>query len=253
MQSKNSVEPCRICGATEKMSDEHVPAKESGNKGTVRVAPLSARLFRMPGEPTQESRLLQGGWRDKTLCASCNNWTGSKYQANYVELTTDIMAQFKPGGCVESAPVRLRPLNVLKAVLCNFLSINASSFSNQHPALQAFVKQPDSNDLPEKYRVFGYLTNGVRMIPAMAKVDLNGGPLFLVSEWAHQPLGWVLTIDGPLPDPLLTEVTHWKQIPLGQPAPVDLIFRVLAVVSGLPLDYRTEAELKAVLEEEEED
>lgn len=67
---------CRLCGAEQKLSREHVPPKSAGNSDRVRAHTIVDWLDRPTLDDIPGGRFEQGGVWGYTLCTSCNSRTG---------------------------------------------------------------------------------------------------------------------------------------------------------------------------------
>lgn len=79
----------------------------------------------------------------------------------------------------------------------------------------------------------------------MAMVNLNKGTdVIQVTEIAHPPFGYVVTVDGTRPDHRLFEISHFRRYAYDEMEVAPLYPPVLPTHLILPLDYRTRAEIR---------
>lgn len=235
---------CRICKKKSELSFEHIPPKVAFNKYTkFRSVPYLEYVqnsHREDYKPT--TKLQQGGVRSYCLCRNCNSFLGNNYVPDYFKMAQVGKSIFKNKEFQKAifTTSEISPLRLLKQVISMFVCINKPEFTDENPELLHFIKNPEENKLPDKFRVFMYLNHSgqIRKL-TMMYTNIYG----LVNELAFPPLGFVLSIDSDVSFPL-TEITHFKNINVDYRGNVD--FRLLNLPTHLPfpIDYRTLQEIE---------
>jgi len=152
-----------------------------------------------------------------TLCESCNTKTGSWYGSAYVELARQGMQYLQK---VRSAgvfylPFRIKPLRVIKQVLCMFACANGPELRRTKPELAHFVRNREERHLPDDVRVFASYSIGDRsrssgLAELLTGFGTNSPRRHLFSETTFLPFEFVLSLGSPPPDERLTDITFFR-------------------------------------------
>ena len=142
----------------------------------------------------------------------------------------------------------IEPQKILKQIISMFLAINDVWYLESHRALSNYVSDPESKILPDRYKVFCYLTRAERLRYMHHTVVGNFGlhkPINC-SEIAFPPYGYVLTIDHNDIINQLTEITKFKYLEGVR----NLNFKMyqLPTYMPFPLDYRTKDKIELDIE-----
>ncbi len=165
---------CRLCGQeTEELTKDHVQPQCGFNEkdrlyvrlesilpgGSIRrnqpaIGPLVRNIYR----EIQPDRPIGGGIYRYTQCQTCNGDLSRHYDSRFGEWCHTALATLKPGEIIlaqREYTQRCRcPLSVLKRIVAMFFSINGDHLARLNPDLSRFVREPQSNDLPNRYRFF---------------------------------------------------------------------------------------------------
>jgi hypothetical protein len=197
----------------------------------------------------QPDKPIEGGIYRMTQCATCNGLLGGCYDPHFGEFCHDAVANMKLG---EIRVIQDRytqtiryPLSLLKRILAMFFSINGSNFVRKNAELSQFIRQPENRDLPEKYRLFvGYNANDmVSHIPFQIRTNSRFSFKHALTQIAHPPFVYVLTFSDHCPDSRLVEFTGFKEIPYGERADIDCVFRLLPTNNCFAGDFRSEGKM----------
>jgi hypothetical protein len=135
---------------------------------------------------------------------------------------------------------------VLKQIVSMFISLNTWQFSESNPEIREYVLNPESQNLPSKYRIFSYLKTegGLRNSRISVVGNLNTSLSILGTEIAFPPLGHLMTIDFKGILPFHYELTHFKNNSVNDLVSTD--FKVYRLPTYLPflLDYRQKDEIE---------
>lgn len=237
---------CRLCQNETELSFEHVPPATTLNRNTRYVSVefedyLKARnILKEP----PKGKVKQGGIGYNSFCRTCNSFLGSNYVNPYKRWVSGGIELLKNTEfAVHTYVIKdIEPLRILKQILAMFLAINQETFSESFPEISAFVSNAFSNNLPDKFQVFTYLTRAerVRYVPYMVQGDLRSGKSIQCSEISFPPYGYVLTIDYYEKINLLNKITSFKSFSLDKSTSLRMRMAQLPTYIPLPLDYRSE-------------
>lgn len=241
---------CRICGQNKELSYEHVPPRVALNRTT--------RFVSIPHEDwtkvdnflkyKPKGQVLQGGIGYYSLCRDCNSFLGQKYVKAYdkwIQSGLEVITNFN-GNYFNYIAINQEPLRILKQIISMFIAMNNDWYLTEYPDLAAFVKDPKSNILPDKYRVFAYLNN-VGQYRYINHTVLSTPKLGVinVTELAFPPFGYVLTFDVNHNIYPLFNITHFKNYKHGQIVDLNIsIFKLPTLLPFFPLDYRTREKIE---------
>jgi hypothetical protein len=250
LKNKNGV--CRLCGQLGVLSFEHTPPKAAFNKGSVlemdakkillELSKLQSNIEKPEGQTVQ---LGSGGY---TLCAACNNKTGSWYAGCYAAFAHQGMTiahklSLDQGGV---ASYEICPLNVLKHIVLMFLTANSPEFAIENSDLTSFVNDRNLQALPRKHRFYIALSN-MENTQFTRKSGLTrmirNSVEYLFSEIAYPPFVLLYNVDSQRPDGRLHKINWFRHFRYLEKVKIELPLFSLPIVSPLPADYRTHAEI----------
>jgi hypothetical protein len=242
---------CHLCGATGKLSFEHVPPEAAFNDQRVLESDIhrvmSGDLIAELEKPT--GKFNQRGAGKFTLCDRCNTTTGGYYGRSYVQFVKQAfpLCHMVPPGTTVTFDCQIRPLDVFKQILVMFCSASSPGFSQKHPRLVRYLLNPESRDADDQ-QIFVSLydlnnSKVSRQSGLSSRINDKGSHLF--SEISFPPFNLVMSVGGGCPDPALFEITRFKEFAYRETHTVRLSLNNLAVNSYFPADYRTFDELKA--------
>lgn len=243
---------CCICGVVGRLTFEHVPPRAAFNDKRVFEADIASLIADKwsPGAKV-DGRYKQAGAGKYSLCEKCNSDTGSWYGTPYVDFAQQAMrlVHASKGEMSLAYPYRIRPLRVLKQIIVMFFSACGPDLQKAHPDLVRFVLNKESQAMPRDIQIFGYLHHPTKS-EAIRQSGLSGvlsldGKSHLFSEIAFPPFGFMMSVDHPPVDARLFGLDHFSEFSFHDRAIAYLKLPVLPVVSWLPGDFRTGAELEA--------
>lgn len=232
---------CRLCGEEKELNKEHVPPRSCYNKHTTYYSiPIEESLnFKDLTKYKPIGKKEQGGVTFCSLCGDCNSFLGSQYVNSYKNWVNRGFFVLKEGDhFVYGYKLKnIEPLKILKQIISMFLSINSDWYLKSYPELSEFVLNSNSQDLPDKFKVYSYLNNeGVfRHIPHMTKRFQNG-VILNCTEITYPPYGYVLTIDNKS-KMKLTDITFFKDYSLGDKVDISLEMVKLPTFNHNILEY----------------
>lgn len=244
MSTKGIWGACSICGTHARLTFEHVPPKRAFNNRPVVYQKFQDIIGTDEEMNPIKGRVSQKGVGAYTLCAQCNNATGSWYGTSFVDwayqgLNLILMSR---GTSVLYLNFHIFPLRVIKQIVCMFCSVHGTGWADEE--LQEFLLVRERRNLPGKWRLFVYFNTSPHL--RQTGIVVRGSPhgMSCFSELAFPPFGYVITREEMPPDKRLQDITFfarfsfndWTQIPLKLP--------LLPVASWIPADYRTKDELE---------
>lgn len=150
---------CHLCGKKTSLSYEHVPPRVAFNRNTKFVSVDFEEYVgaENPLKNPPKGKIKQGGIGYNSFCIKCNNFLGSKYVTAYKDWAIGgmhLLNKKQEYGLHGYRIVQIEPLKVIKHIISMFLAINKEWFLESFPELTSFVNSPQSQELPNKYRVF---------------------------------------------------------------------------------------------------
>jgi hypothetical protein len=250
---------CAICGRGGKLTFEHVPPKAAGNEPDVTIFSIEEWLAR-----DLASRELPGGYVEPrgtgaiSICRSCNEYSGTWYVpefARFVHAGVQVLREISES-TIDEADRSLewkyadfeikgmRALPIIKQIVASLLAINAPSFGEAHPDLVKFVLDRHRQNLPDRYRLYLCLFVGpiARFAGVSAALDVATGKAVYLTELAHPPFAYLLTMDSE-PSPPIGEITVWTTRSLDEARDERLVLTLGFGHTPLPGDYRSKAKL----------
>src|SRR5690606_11811805 len=103
-------------------------------------------------------RIKQRGMGEYTLCGKCNSDTGAWYGNAYVAWAQQGMdlAKYTAEAPSFAYTFRIHPLQVLKQIVCIFLSANGPEFAGKHPDLVRFVLNKHAQFMNPTTKIYVY-------------------------------------------------------------------------------------------------
>lgn len=246
---------CCICGAVGELSFEHIPPRKAYNDQRIFEANVQKLVEgKWDGQARPEGKWIQGGAGKYTLCAKCNNETGSWYGSAYVTFARRAMHLVcaSNGNLSLAYPYGIYPLRVTKQIMAMFLSACGTPLRSTYPDLVRFVLQREIQHIPHGLRLFAYLlhpreSEAYRQSGMTGVLNDRGQHVF--AEIAYPPFGFILTADARPIHPLLLDISFMGQSRFHHREHVYLKMPVLPVVTWLPGDFRTRTEVAKGLAE----
>jgi len=242
---------CRICGQNKELSYEHVPPRVALNKTTRHVSIPHEEWTKIEDFLTYKpkGKILQGGIGYYSLCRECNSFLGQNYVKAYekwVQSGIEVITNFKVDHFKYLA-LNQEPLRILKQIISMFIAMNDAWYLTEYPDLVAFVKDPNSNLLPDKYRIFCYLNNqGQYRYIKHSVISTSELGIINATELTFPPFGYVLTFDVNHDIYPFSNITYFKNYKHGQILDLDIsIYKLPTYLPFVPLDYRTKAKIDA--------
>lgn len=237
---------CAICGEDKQLSFEHVPPKSCFNSNPI----FKMNYQNLDSESVYYNKKYRSnaGFGGYTLCQTCNSNNGSWYGGAFKDFVHSGMQHYK-GLIAGSAShcYTIKPLNVLKQVMCMFMSANKNAHLRKDKELVDFLLNPENQYLPEKYSVLLYCTNStiVRFFGLNFRFDfIDGKPVMSkFHEISFKPFGYLLTEDTLNPYAKMLEITSFKNYKYNQVASLRLDLPYLETNTHLICDYRTKKEI----------
>lgn len=253
VRHKSVLGTCHLCGEKKKLSFEHIPPKSTyNNKGTYYEISMEDYIkVKNPLKDKPNGKLKQGGIGVNSLCRDCNSFLGINYVEPYRKWVNSgiELLNMGDGQNVVYEVLEVEPLRIMKQIISMFLSINDENFSERYPELRGFVLNTESQDLPDKFKLFTYLNNEgeVRYLNEMGWGNILQGSFVLCSEITFPPYGFVLVTkqNGNL-DERLTNITDFKKFKLDQKGNLKMMMSLLPTYFQTPFDYRSKDELEGI-------
>ncbi len=250
MVKKNKhIGTCKLCKEHGELTFEHIPPKTAFNKNTRYYSILHDEFTKIKDIFSYKPKgaVYQGGMGEYCLCEKCNNYLGQNYVRSYQKwvglgaylLQLNSNEDFDG---IDFVIKDMNPLRILKQIIAMFVCINEIYVMDSYPELLEFIKQPQSNELPDKYRIYTFLNNEgqFRSIPWSFTNDVG-----ILCEFVFPPYGYVLNIENSLTLPKLTEITGFKNASDNNSHIIySSLYKHPTYYSLMPLDYRKREEFE---------
>ncbi|MBV7509708.1 hypothetical protein KW850_31885 [Bacillus sp. sid0103] len=195
---------CALCGKETELTFEHIPPKCSGNKNRVKGINLDSYVegnLRKDNKSPDDLKGLryksmQKGMGRYSLCAICNNNTGTWYGEAYCNFSNTVAYLLEKEGYQINSTISftliMKPLNVMKQIISMFCSINPPSFIDQ--TLRDFVlDKQNCNFNSNKYKISAFIyPEGIDKHLGKQLLMYNNGIIVNVSEISTYPIGYCL-------------------------------------------------------------
>jgi hypothetical protein len=250
---------CRLCGKKTNLTFEHIPPKSTFNKNSgYIISPISiieSIESKDPFSTNPKGIIKQGGTGNYSLCGDCNSFLGRTYVNSYTAwvysgiqlLNSNLESPFS------FVLHNIEPLKILKEILSMFISIEDEDFYKNDKELCDFVRNPTSNNLPEKYQLYIHLFNEGKIFyfPFSVVGNFKTGSIIPCSEITFPPFGYVLTINFKGEIDRLINITSFKDFPFESKANVKFenMYKLPRLLS-IPLDFRTKEEIEDSLKKD---
>lgn len=250
---------CALCGNENNLTYEHIPPRKAFNSQGAKLV-TGEEVFKLLAsedgrEPWNADGLFycnqQSGMGTYSLCAKCNNDTGSFYGHEYIKFAIcahEAMKKFipTPGKVIGIKGIEIYPLRIIKQVMSMFISINRGCFDE---SVRTFVMDKDSTFINKKmYRVFMYFVcDGIqKLVPKMITGEFGegGSEPMCCSEITAYPLGFVLLHNSPITARVRgVEITDFCDCKYDEKHKYEIFVPVYETHTLLPLDYRSKSEI----------
>jgi hypothetical protein len=248
---------CTLCGTGGPLSFEHVPPEGGLNVRGVVMYSLEDWMQRESLEALPNG-IPQPEGTGVPLCVPCNGFLGKHYVPAHNRLVhagLDCLAQVAPR--LEEFDARPQPtllqvglaeidrLACAKQIVSMLLVTSGRNVVVQNPDLESFVRNPQAQRLPARYRLFLNLCAG----PAARVTGLSGivrvpeNESTAVIEVAYVPFAYSLLFDNPGINQG-TEITDWAAAPFGEWMTVHLNLRLGFTHTIFPCDLRTRQQIE---------
>lgn len=245
---KSRIGICKLCKQERELTYEHTPPRSAFNKNTSFYKLTTDEYFKNAKEYVErkikpKTRKEQGGVGNYCLCKACNDFLGSKYVNDYkrfAEISYSILHEYPVAKCYQFEVTDINPLNFLKQIIAIFICNNNPSFTITYPGLIEFVLDENSNNLPERYKVYMYLSNeGVIRNGSIMYTNVYGA----ICDFKFTPFGFVLSIDNTNPILELSDITNFKKAQPSFKYKFPIVLNKFSTIYPFPMDFRSKEEI----------
>lgn len=212
---------CLLCGKEGKLTFEHIPPQSAFNNRPINVQDFDRMMNENSYVYGKFSRMNQG-FGGYTLCATCNNNTGSWYGnqfSSFAKQGMDIIFQWKELDLKNyvMAKYKIAPLNVLKQIMVMFMSADKSGYWLTQTDLVEFLLDKESQRLPERFKIYLYsaMSSFKRML-GWSLVYCGANDIRTWSEINFQPFGYFLTENSLPPEIDMYDISYFSNYKLDQ-------------------------------------
>ena len=262
--SKNKIDHmgfCHICGEYRKLTFEHVPPKVALNNGrtieysTEEILKSLSDSNRLPWDRNGiKYKINQKGLGGYTLCDRCNNITGSYYGEEYAKWVFTFMDfifknhdEYLKGNYVKIKLGKLFPGRFIRQLL-SIITSNFPTFTQEYPYVKELILDKNYNYLDEPgFKIYMYLLK--------YPFYYLSGPMYVVYENRTKrvdeidvfPFGFIISFSNEKEKEL--DITNFINYGYNDQADVELIINIHEKNTIYPLDYRTQEDIKNMIEE----
>ena len=221
IQALSDEQACRICGARVELTDEHAPSKKAGNVGPMVRGVINSSQSIATGVLSWEGQMIQGA-KYKTLCAPCNNATGSWYNPAYVQFARVSRSAAVPANAGRTSQLKIaHRQRVAKQALASLVATSQPGLTDRYPDLRTLLLSNHDRRAIAPLKLWLHLRanpGGVSTGITVA-IDLERRTGRLVAGFSFWPLGWILTLGDTTVDGVL-DVSSWTELDYNEKGPV---------------------------------
>lgn len=244
--SSSSDSACRLCEAETALTEEHAPSRKAGNTGRMIRGMIDYAASAAGGSVVWRGQMIQGGAKYDSLCAACNNTTGSWYNGAYIGLVraTGKLARPKMAGKVCDVAV-LNPQRVAKQALVSIVATSQPGLTTRYPHIRALLCGREVRGPITPLRLWLYLkANPGGVATGLATgIDIDRGRGHLLAGFSFWPLGWIMTIGEIAELKGTVEVSAWTELAYMDRGPIDVKIPCQWAISPYPGDFQGPDEL----------
>lgn len=269
LPSKKHTGPCRICGQIAELTEEHIPPRSAFNKERG-VLSMGDELLK-DGLITEQSEgtHIQGGLSGYMLCASCNNFTGTRWGREYQEwvqraarcishihgnqLSLEEIDALDGHNPIDVTLRGIYPARFIRQVISMMLCISGGpDLSIRYPDLRELALGGAPRQLPDPLKIYLDLYAGPTARFAGGQFGqgvIRNDVIRWILQLSFRPLSIVVILDGP-PDPSLgCDITWFTECDLDQCENIEFTELIIGFGhSAAPTDFRTRGQLDAARE-----
>lgn len=202
---------CRLCGEIRALSFEHVPPRRAFNDQPVLIQ-QHKHLFGDNPYLLGKSSRSQRGLGEYSLCECCQKNTGDWYARHYVAFAHQLACNIvNPSN--GSLTFMINPYRVFKQCLVLFASAERSGYLLRKPEYRKYLLDPHCTIRPTDVRLYFYCTtsNTGRFNGWSAQASISEPSIIQCAEIAFAPIGLVMSFSQRVPNPWLTDITHFSE------------------------------------------
>jgi hypothetical protein len=256
MEKLNNYGKCHLCGKVGKLTYEHVPPRAAFNSHKAFIYFVDDILGsnNLPWDYSGiRGRQQQRGVGYYTLCAKCNNNTGSWYGSSFVdfiykgyrETYNKIVA---PNEWIKVTFQDIYPLRIIKEIITMFFSINNPDLSTILIDLRNLVLKREKRGIdPKKYGLYIYVLRGsiARYAGITSMLSLEPKHIRVLSELSAPPFGYVLELE-PKDKSAYCDITFFaNSYKITKKETLNLKIPVYESNTPFPTDYRSKQKVMA--------
>ncbi len=241
---------CRICKKEKQLTFEHIPPRVAFNKHT-RYYSIPMKDYLKNENPLEiniKGKVQQGGHGYYSLCGECNSFLNENYVRSYAKwanIGMSLLLEYK-FDFIHFYAEQQNPKRVLKQIISMFISMNDTWFTEQYPELLEFVRFPENNNFPDKYRLYCYLNNEGQIRMSKWNFTNTHG---IICESTFRPFGYVLNIGNNATIDKLTDISIFKDFSDKRNHIIELGLYRYPTYLPIPLDFRSKKEIEQTINE----
>lgn len=176
--SLSSDTACHLCGAATALTEEHAPSRKAGNTGRMIRGMIDHAATAAGGSVVWRGQVVQGGAKYDSLCAACNNTTGSWYNGAYVGLVRAAGKLANPQTAGTSCDVAvLNPQRVAKQALVSIVATSQPGLTTRYPHIRTLLCEKEARRAIAPLRLWLYLRANQGGVATGLATGLDSSPL----------------------------------------------------------------------------
>lgn len=254
MKNQKRIGHCSLCGELTALTFEHVPPQKAFN--SIRIKKYSMHTLlnnpdRLPWDKSDlESEIIQQGMGYYSLCAKCNNNTGTRYASSYVNFVSQtfsqiaIMQQKTFPQQLNLELTNIYPLRIAKQILTMFISINPPGFINNHPRIYSLIMNRNKReDITDQYNLYVYLVKIWKHKHNGTFGIIDNNKIITAGELDAPPFGFLIDFNSHFKEKAIN-ITDWLyRFDFDERVDMKICIPFRDTISDFPYDYRTKDEI----------
>lgn len=233
---------CHICGKGTRLTDEHTPARMSGNIRPAIRLPIT-RILEDGRIDFRNQKPDPKGLYYRTLCEDCNNLTGNKYVSSFSDFCINGLTalQRRISKSKVIPVIEIYPLRIIKQVFSIFCVISSEDWIDTIPGSKEYILDHLRTTLDYDFSLTMYFLKGSigRTVGGSLVGDAKNQHHH-AAEFSFPPFGFVLTKQKYFPDKRLKDITYFRTFGYNDRTEFFLDMHRLPNNSLLPLTFDQE-------------
>ncbi len=203
---------CAVCQKSCYPSFEHIPPDGAFNNKPIAVKGHE-HLFQKDSYLYGKTKKMRRGFGEYRICEDCNKYFGAHYNESYISIVKQINLFFETHelGKVNDIELSIQPLNFLKHIISNFITLNNGYLDDDEDMLKKFLLEKENQEFPNNYSIYLYTATKITPFWHGNKTTYEHGSIFNYTEMFFPPLGFRVYLNAPPIDTRMVNITEFKK------------------------------------------